>query len=629
MASNSTPEAVHSACVANELSLLNSGGWRQVQPGRYAWSTSANSTSLCEQLKGRSLLLIGDSSTGQFWKLLGDQLRQDRRGRICGGSGSLAFSRSNWMANQPRGELPFTLTHSHRKALRARTHLCGTPNNQSLECMGRPCDAADKSGPLQLRMCRVQVCSLQKRSTCGTVDSPCSGCDARRRDGLQSLCSAVSDRAEFCASTESPTTSPDEVLSKHPRGTAEYATGGPEEWMKEEWLRPFGVVVANTGLHYVPERMYHVHMRRAAAVLAEHARVTGAEIFFRTSVPGLGGCDAHRSSPPLHSVADAEAAYARQSFQLQATFLPRWNRIATDVFVRAGARILDAYTPSILRLDARVGGADCLHYRAPLSETPLQRWAELLGLLLERNNCRSTGRAAMGADSASNHNTSNHSTSNHSAVIRGTAVRAAPRMRLTARDGFAPAEISPCWGQVTHLPTSREPAELLPAIWGFNPGLVPCASDPSTCRMLSDSDSRGGDGGYVASKRLVGGDAYSTMFVRVSHDLKMQGTGVVVSCVTDVRLHAAADGRLLATFQSTGKCARCKGHDAGHCPLPGCGRSSGVRATHVAALGDLLRHRLNLSDVRRLHDGCNRESGDCLAGKLPSSSPLHLSFLLH
>ena len=72
--------------------------------------------------------------------------------------------------------------------------------------------------------------------------------------------------------------------------------------------------------------------------------------------------------------------------------------------------------------------------------------------------------------------------------------------------------------------------------------------------------------------------------------------------------------------------ARCKGHDAGHCPLPGCGRSSGVRATHVAALGDLLRHRLNLSDVRRLHDGCNRESGDCLAGKLPSSSPLHLLF---
>jgi hypothetical protein len=107
-------------------------------------------------------------------------------------------------------------------------------------------------------------------------------------------------------------------------------------------------------------------------------------------VPGFGGCNETRYSPPHPSVEVAEAYLAAHPFYDQHRFVPVANRVAAEEVRRAGGLLLDVYPESVLRLDDRSGAktyhgdTDCLHYRGPLLNTSLATWARMLGYALHR-----------------------------------------------------------------------------------------------------------------------------------------------------------------------------------------------------------------------------------------------------
>ena len=84
---------------------------------------------------------------------------------------------------------------------------------------------------------------------------------------------------------------------------------------------------------------------------------------------------------------------------LQSRWVPRQNRIAIDAFAAAGLRVLDAYTPSLQRLDDRAATEttaakvrdDCLHHRQPYHETSMMQWARTLEVLLATKQCAGHG----------------------------------------------------------------------------------------------------------------------------------------------------------------------------------------------------------------------------------------------
>ncbi|CAN0531880.1 unnamed protein product, partial [Laminaria digitata] len=64
---------------------------------------------------------------------------------------------------------------------------------------------------------------------------------------------------------------------------------------------------------------------------------------------------------------------------------PRYVKVLEEAFASTGGgwRVLDAYTPTLLRPDLHHGDGDCLHYCVP---GPVDHWVTLLYniLLVER-----------------------------------------------------------------------------------------------------------------------------------------------------------------------------------------------------------------------------------------------------
>lgn len=71
------------------------------------------------------------------------------------------------------------------------------------------------------------------------------------------------------------------------------------------------------------------------------------------------------------------------------------RRATADDFTADGWRILDAYTPTVLRADSHIGDKDCLHYCVP---GPADHWATLLYNMLLAD--RDRRRADKGKDGA-------------------------------------------------------------------------------------------------------------------------------------------------------------------------------------------------------------------------------------
>lgn len=162
-------------------------------------------------------------------------------------------------------------------------------------------------------------------------------------------------------------------------------------WSSLAMLRQFRVLVLNAGAHRVPVEHYRGQMRKLGHLIrafldgraSEGGR--GARVYFRTTVPGFSDCDGTRHIAPHRTVGEAETFLRAHSYYQQHEFVPEANRIAINETMQAGARILDVYPSSILRVDDRAGrsmggsGIDCLHYRQPFLNTSLGGWARLLG----------------------------------------------------------------------------------------------------------------------------------------------------------------------------------------------------------------------------------------------------------
>lgn len=84
--------------------------------------------------------------------------------------------------------------------------------------------------------------------------------------------------------------------------------------------------------------------------------------------------DRIHSGPVSSAEADRLVAEAPESFKWS-TFGDR-NAILEEAFPAAeGWKLLDAYSPTILRPDSHQGGNDCLHYCLP---GPVDHWVTLL-----------------------------------------------------------------------------------------------------------------------------------------------------------------------------------------------------------------------------------------------------------
>ncbi|CAN0493741.1 unnamed protein product, partial [Ectocarpus sp. 8 AP-2014] len=100
-----------------------------------------------------------------------------------------------------------------------------------------------------------------------------------------------------------------------------------------------------------------------------------AILVVRNTVPGHWGCTERMFDGPVNKtmasklVAEAPDSYEWDSFesrnvQLQKAFSPD-----------RGWKLLDAYSPTLLRPDSHIGNNDCLHYCIP---GPADHWALLL-----------------------------------------------------------------------------------------------------------------------------------------------------------------------------------------------------------------------------------------------------------
>lgn len=378
---------------------------------------------LCSSLAPASLI-VGDSVSSQFYRALAALLdaQHFRRGMqdlkdgcksagcmavrglpshaqisvACNRTVWLAYIRNDWLDVAPSYPVPDGgLWHCARTAnefspetriaLRKATHLCGAPNPGVLECNERPCTDA-KVAPACASMCEL----TRQNFSCGTPDEPCMGCNAAW--AIPTLCDTVQDRLQFCASTDGSTT---------PEASTHFHTAHCTPWSSLSMLRPFRVIVLNAGAHRVPLDAYRHKLRQVGTVLRNYMEGNpGATAVFRTTVPGFSGCNETHGAKPLPSRAAAETYLREHPFFDQHEFVPLANRIAAAEVRKAGARVLDVYPTSILRLDDRAGtltyngGLDCLHYRGPLLETSLRDWARQLGQELAATAATAAARSS-------------------------------------------------------------------------------------------------------------------------------------------------------------------------------------------------------------------------------------------
>lgn len=166
------------------------------------------------------------------------------------------------------------------------------------------------------------------------------------------------------------------------------STAACAPWAIRELLAPFRVIVTNSGAHHVPDEDYRTLMRLAATKLSAHATSTGAIALFRTTVPGFSNCSKYAAARPHATLQAAEDFLQAHPFHNQQAFVRGHNAISVEEFVANGLGVIDAYSPSVLRVDdRRAYGNDCLHYptRHPQQQhSSMTHWTYLLGAVLDK-----------------------------------------------------------------------------------------------------------------------------------------------------------------------------------------------------------------------------------------------------
>jgi len=379
--------------------------------GRYYWQRAGGTpgetritnghtfaAKLCSHLesrtRSRNLLLLGDSISLQFYHLLGillwrtaldTDLTADEASfklwghaaernalpattlsaliaqSVCNGSTILGFIRNDWLdahrdypaaSAHKRSDHSFLCAHTWRQLDKTSVQVL---NNFTYLC-GNPASASIRSRLFHAKGSNWAQLVVTDGLSCGNQKEPCAGC--RAKGDVRTLCDTVGHaRDEFCtaaAAARDWQPSPGGIIQDE--WTSPF--GDPARcvpWADPTFLKPWGVVVANTGPHQVPIGQFNQAVCRAANLLSRHAANTGAVVAFRTTVPTFNSCHMNRNSPPFLTLAAAEA-YNREHLHFNhGHFVRLYNHIAASHFQRLHLNVIDAYTPSIMRTDDREG----------------------------------------------------------------------------------------------------------------------------------------------------------------------------------------------------------------------------------------------------------------------------------
>ncbi|CAM9748091.1 unnamed protein product [Hapterophycus canaliculatus] len=116
----------------------------------------------------------------------------------------------------------------------------------------------------------------------------------------------------------------------------------------------------------------------AEALTSSMNRLHGAGkavLIVRNTVPGHWGCTERMFEGPVNAtVAEALVAEAPDSYQWK-TFHDRNAHLRKAFSPERGWKLIDAYSPTLLRPDSHIGDKDCLHYCVP---GPADHWLTLL-----------------------------------------------------------------------------------------------------------------------------------------------------------------------------------------------------------------------------------------------------------
>eukprot|EP00752_Nemacystus_decipiens_P006289 g5669.t1 len=162
--------------------------------------------------------------------------------------------------------------------------------------------------------------------------------------------------------------------------------GGPQAentrcriFATDETLGEFDTLVVNSGAHPRGAPEYGRQMDAAAEALTEamhrlHGR-DRAVLVVRNTAPGHWGCTERMFDGPVdEALAEELVNNAPEKYQW-GTFHDRNAQLEEAFSAEKGWRLLDAYTPTLLRADSHIGGPDCLHFCVP---GPADHWVTLL-----------------------------------------------------------------------------------------------------------------------------------------------------------------------------------------------------------------------------------------------------------
>lgn len=154
-----------------------------------------------------------------------------------------------------------------------------------------------------------------------------------------------------------------------------------ESFATREILEKYDVIVMNSGAHYREDVEFVPAMENAALMVSNIMNEIHEKplMIWRNTIPGHGGCNDTMFGEPIGSLSDAEEYVSSYGDLHSWSDFSRQNDLAVPIYIDNGFKLLDAYTPTILREDSHFGGKDCLHYCIP---GPSDHWVRLLYSIL-------------------------------------------------------------------------------------------------------------------------------------------------------------------------------------------------------------------------------------------------------
>jgi len=133
-------------------------------------------------------------------------------------------------------------------------------------------------------------------------------------------------------------------------------------WDFPEIISRFRVFIFNSGVHYLEDPAYREVVQGVLDVFQKHPEVDKRYVFWRTTMLGVGDCEAMNGKPPFQSLDEAEKHYDENPWYAGKHFNHQ-NEIARSMFASHGYSLIDVYKSSMMNgHSGHPGNGDCQHY---------------------------------------------------------------------------------------------------------------------------------------------------------------------------------------------------------------------------------------------------------------------------